>query len=112
MIRKAMRHCPIYPSWYSGILGRAYRVMDRNDEAIAAFRHGIEIDPIFIGTHAYLTSLLGDLGREEEAKAAAAEVLRFDPKFSAKAWVEGLTFEDPELSKRELEGLRKAGLTG
>ncbi len=112
MIRKAMRHCPIYPSWYSGILGRAYRVMDRNDEAIAAFRHGIEIDPIFIGTHAYLTSLLGDVGREEEAKAAAAEVLRFDPKFSAKAWVEGLMFEDPALSKRELKGLRKAGLTG
>ena len=46
----------------------------------------------------------------EEARAAAAEVLRLNPKFSVKQYGKRLYFKDPAQMKRTLDALRKAGL--
>jgi adenylate cyclase len=49
------------------------------------------------------------LGREEEARAAAAEILRINPKFSLERYAKVLPFTQPA-AERIVEDLRKAGL--
>jgi hypothetical protein len=49
------------------------------------------------------------MGRENEARAESAEVLRIDPKFSWDRWVKGLPF-DQSKKDRLADALRKAGL--
>jgi hypothetical protein len=49
------------------------------------------------------------LGREEEARAAAAEILRINPEFSLKRYAKILPFSQP-VADRVVEDLRKAGL--
>ena len=46
----------------------------------------------------------------EEAKEPVREILRLAPDFSIKAYMEGLSFSDPEILNRMEEGLRKTGL--
>jgi len=55
-----------------------------------------------------LAACYGLLGREEEARAAAAEVLRIRPNFSI-AKIKN-PYRDKADKKRTLEVLRKAGL--
>jgi len=50
------------------------------------------------------------LGREEEARAAAAEVLRLDPKFSVEYFVKTLPLKNKADTERLIDALRKAGL--
>jgi len=49
------------------------------------------------------------LGREEEARAAAAEILRVNPQFSLERYARTLPFTKP-VADRIVEDLRKAGL--
>jgi len=49
-------------------------------------------------------------GREDEARAAAAEVLRMSPNFSVDAWAQMLPFKKQADLERLLAPLRKAGL--
>jgi adenylate cyclase len=49
------------------------------------------------------------LGREEEARAAAAEILRINPKFSLELYAKALPFTKP-VAERIVADLRKAGL--
>lgn len=49
-------------------------------------------------------------GRDEEARAAAQEVLRIDPKFSAQRYARTFPYKDPALAAHVLELMRKAGL--
>ena len=46
-------------------------------------------------------------GRQEEAQAEAAEVLRLNPKFSLENYAKKMTGKDKE---RSLEAFRRAGL--
>jgi adenylate cyclase len=109
LVRKAMRLCPIYPIWYLYPLTRAYWFIGKTDEAIAAARSAIERDPELSISHKLHAIVLTDAGREAEAQLAAAEVLRLEPNFSVEAWA-ALRGTPTELSIREAEALRKAGL--
>jgi hypothetical protein len=50
------------------------------------------------------------LGREEEARAEAAEMLRINPKFSVEKWAKRLTYKNQADADRFISALRKAGL--
>jgi hypothetical protein len=47
---------------------------------------------------------------EEEARNAAQELLRIDPKFSARRLAQTMTYKDPTVATRALELMNKAGL--
>jgi hypothetical protein len=49
------------------------------------------------------------LGREEEARTAAAEILRINPKFSLERYAKTLPFTKT-VADRIVEDLRKVGL--
>jgi hypothetical protein len=61
-------------------------------------------------SYIWLSMAYVDAGREEEARAAAAELLKLKPKFSVKRFAKALPYKDPAELKRALDGLRKAGL--
>ncbi len=110
LIRKAMRLCPVCPSWYLWVLGTAYRLTCQIDSAIGAFEAAIKRDADYLAPLVGLASTLGEVGREEDAKTSVSEILRIDPDFSIKKYMDGLSYGDPAESARFEEGLRKAGL--
>jgi adenylate cyclase len=110
LFKKAIRLNPIPPNWYLHYLGATYRIKGENEKAIETFKKVINRDPDFWLSHWGLATSYGLLGREEEAQASVAELLRIRPKFSL-AKVRGLPFKDKADKERCFEVLRKAGLS-
>jgi adenylate cyclase len=82
LIKKGMRLNPYYPDWYAFNLGNAYRLLGRYEEAIVAHRDALIRNPNLLLAHLGLAGIYSELGREEEARAEAAEVLKISPAFS------------------------------
>jgi len=57
-----------------------------------------------------LTSAYSLAGRDEEARAAAKEVLRISPNFSVARYQRVSPHKDRAMAKRFCDALRKAGL--
>ena len=91
-------------------LGLSYYLLGQLDSAISAFKQSIVRESEYLSAHTNLASIFGELGRLEEAKEPVREILRLALDFSIKAYMEGLSFSDPEILTRMEEGLRKAGL--
>jgi hypothetical protein len=49
-------------------------------------------------------------GKEDEARAEAAKVLRIDPKFSMESFARRLPYKDQKVIDDLVSALRKAGL--
>jgi adenylate cyclase len=63
-----------------------------------------------LGAHLTLAAVYSELGREAEARAEAAEVLRLNPHFSLEVLRQRAPIKDPAIRERYLAALRKAGL--
>ena len=109
-IRKAMRLCPVYPVWFLSVLGQVSRALDRADEAVDAYTEWTSRDLDSLEGHIGLAEILGEVGRIEEAKVLAAEVLKINPDFSIGEYTGNLAFRDPAEIARFKQGLRLAGL--
>ena len=108
--KKAMRMSPFYPAWYLFRLGLAYHLAGQYEEAIETLKKGIEREPDKYYPHARLAAVYSDLGREQEARAEAAEVLRIRPDFSVETYAKANPFRDPAIVEHRKELLGKAGL--
>ena len=108
--KKAMRLNPHYPPHYINALGYAYHQAWHDEEAIAILKRYLVYNPNFTGIHLMLTCSYSDLGRYEEARAEAAEVLRLSPNFSTEVWKKNQWTKDPAQLERHINNLRKAGL--
>jgi class 3 adenylate cyclase len=91
-------------------LGEAYRSTGRYEEAIAAFKRALTRNPDLLPAHLNLAAIYSELGREEEARAEAAEVLKISPKYSLEVWRQRAPYKDPAVLERMLAALRKVGL--
>ena len=110
VLEKAIRLNPHYPALYLSYLGHAYRLAGRDEEAIMAWRSALNRNPSFPPAHVFLAATYSELGRDEEARAEAATVLRLIPSFSLEMWGQRLPYKDPAVLERVLAALRKAGL--
>jgi adenylate cyclase len=110
LAEKALRLNPFPPSWYFLPLGTAYRVLERYDDAISAFKKALSIEPSNLFGAIGLTFAYALSGRKEEARAQAEEVKRMDPSFSFASFVETLPSRNQGQKERTIEALRKAGL--
>ncbi len=109
LIKRAMRVCPLYRPGFLRALAQAYRFSGNPEAAVDAFRESLKRESNYLAPHVNLTSTLGELGRIDEAKEAAREILRLAPDFSVSGYMEGLSYRNPQDLVRIEEGLRKAG---
>jgi adenylate cyclase len=86
------------------------RMVGRSEEAIPLLEKVLQHNQNDMFAHLELAATYVELGREEDAKAEAAEVLRIDPKFSLESYRKGRLYKNPEDLDRVIDALRKAGL--
>jgi adenylate cyclase len=110
LMEKAMRLNPRYPVWYLERLGAAYRVVGRCEEAIVQMKRVVTLKPNNPPAHFVLAICYVELGRQAEAEAEAAEVLRINPTFSLEVFKQNIPYKDQALLERTLAAARKAGL--
>jgi adenylate cyclase len=110
MIEKAMRLSPVYPSWYLHVLGMSHYLVGRYEEALAAFTHSRDRYPDVWFPYVGLLLTSMQLGREGDARAAAAELLRRDPAFSLERYAAIQPYQNPADLTHELDILRQGGL--
>jgi adenylate cyclase len=110
LIKTALRLDPIPPNWFFLNLGSNYQLMGKHLEAIKEFKKVLSHNPNDLITNIRLTATYGLLGREEDAHAAAAEVLRLNPKFSVDHIVKTWPYKNQTDLNLLINGLRKAGL--
>jgi len=92
-------------------LGVSYLVMGQYEEAIAASKKAISFWPEYVYGHIDLTASYGLAGREEDARAEAAEVLRINPKITLEDIAKNGYYNFQKADKeRFINALRKAGL--
>lgn len=87
-----------------------YYLAGRLEEAAALQQRLLKRFPNFLGAHLDLAAIYSELGREAEARAEAAEVLRLNPKFSLEVHRQRIPIKDPAVMERYIAALRKAGL--
>jgi adenylate cyclase len=110
-LQKAIRLNPTMPPTYVYFkLGRAYRMTEQYNEAISEFKKALQRSPNSLGAWVGLTSTYSLLGRNEEAREAAAEVLKINPKFSSERFIMSLPFKNQSENERIINALRNAGL--
>ena len=110
LIKKAIRLTPFGPSYFYHILGHALQRVGRYEEAISAYKKAIQSAPDDFTAHLGLVGTYSLMGRESEARAEAAEVLRINPKFSLDDYVKKIIFRNQSARDKYVGALRKAGL--
>jgi adenylate cyclase len=75
-------------------------------------KKAIQISPDNINAHITLAATYSMMGRESEARAEAAEVLRINPKFSMDYHAKNVArfLKDQSENDKMVNALRKAGL--
>jgi adenylate cyclase len=91
-------------------VGTAYAVAERYEEAIGPLKQYLSHYPNILGAHLDLAAVYSELGKETEAQAEAAEVLRINPHWSLEVWKERVPYKEPVMLERVFAALRKAGL--
>ncbi|MBP1698750.1 MAG: adenylyl cyclase class-3/4/guanylyl cyclase [Deltaproteobacteria bacterium] len=111
MLQKSLRLSPIpIHSNVLSILANSYAMLGRYEEAIDTHKKVLQIyGPDHLMAHISLAVTYAVMGRENEARAEGAEVLRIDPKFSWERWIKSLPY-DQSRKDRMADALRKAGL--
>jgi adenylate cyclase len=112
LFQKAIRLNPFGPSTLYREFGNALRNTGRFEEAVSAYKKAIQLAPDNILAHIALAVTYSLMGREKEARAEAAEVLRINPKFSVDFWAKTVsnTNKDQSHTDKVINALRKTGL--
>ena len=111
MVEQALRHKPRGAAdqhFYT--VGAAYYLSGRPEETIAPLKQYLTRYPNILGAHLTLAAVYSELGREAEARAEAAEVLRINPQFSLEVHKQREPIKNPAMLERRMAALRKAGL--
>jgi len=109
-VKRGLRLDPYPPSWAYENLGMCQFMLGRYKEAITSLNKCIEMAPDFIYCRGDITLALMELGRLDEARVQAKEMLRINPKFSVEDNVYPAGVENPATKKRFKRLLRQAGL--
>jgi adenylate cyclase len=110
LLQKAIRLNPFGPTWYFFNLGNALLLTERSEEAVSAYKKALQRSPDNLLAHVLLATAYSKMGREKEARAEAAEVLRINPNFSLDYFAKALPFKDQKVINKFIDSLRKAGL--
>jgi adenylate cyclase len=101
---------PALPSGYDLSLGFAYYFLGHYEQAIPHLKKFLVLYPAHCLAHTTLAAIYSELGRDTEARAEVAEVLRINPNFSLEIHKQREPIKDPVMLERHIAALRKAGL--
>ncbi len=108
--KKAMRLSPFPPSYHYLNFGTAYLSADRYPEAITEIKKALKLTPNNVLAFQILTISYSLSGKDEEARAAASEILRINPNFSLKGYLKRSPYKNQALRERWRDALLKAGI--
>jgi len=111
VVERHMRSDPFYvplaPFW----LGVAHYLLKQYSQALPPLQECISRAPNLRSVHVWLAAIYAQLGKLEEARTEAAEVLRIEPQYTIERTQARLSpFKRPEDLEHLFDGLRKAGL--
>ena len=106
---RAIRLSPFDRLLVSNLAGMGFAFIDlgRFDEAVVAAKKALRQHPSYEAAYRCLASAFAHLGRDAEAREAAARVLEVDPAFTISSWI---ARGGQSNAKLVIEGFRKAGL--
>jgi adenylate cyclase len=106
---RAVRLSPFDPLLFLTLteMGIAFISLGRFDEAVAAAKKALSQNQTFAASYRCLATALAHLGREAEARKAAARLLEIQPDFRISKWIVGSGRPQDQIF---IDGLRKAGL--
>jgi adenylate cyclase len=116
VIEAYMRLDPFYQPLASGFLGFAHYMLKQYAQALPLLRDCASRSPTFRSSRVWLAATYAQLGRIDEARAEAAEILRIQPDLAIGGFtISGtvkriMEFRHAEDDRHFLDGLRKAGL--
>jgi adenylate cyclase len=110
IFQKAIRLDPIGTTSIYVNYGVALKNTGRFEEANSAFKKSVQREANNIFAHLGLAETYIKMGREKEARAEAAEVLRINPKFSLDSFAKMIPAKDQSTMVEIMDVLRKAGL--
>jgi len=109
LIKEAMRLNPSFPDWWLMIMEESYRLSGHYDEAIETIHEELRrLDNYFTRTR--LALYYAQTGRDEEARAEIAKVLRLKSDMNLQSWKNAQFFKNKEWIERDLADLRRVGL--
>ncbi|TPI76257.1 winged helix-turn-helix domain-containing tetratricopeptide repeat protein [Mesorhizobium sp. B2-8-9] len=108
---KAMRLSPMdaMSCVPQGIIGFGNFLAGRHEQAVAAGRRAVEMNPGFSILHGWLAAPLARLGRIDEAKASAKRLMTLDPHFTIGGWSKAVGLA-PQIIDDVTGAMRTAGL--
>jgi adenylate cyclase len=110
-LKNALRLMPIPSTVCLANLGFSYRMLGQYEESIASLKQLIQREPDSMTGHLHLAATYVMAGKEAEARAEAAEILRINPNFSLEQFAKTTPMKNQaDLMDRWVEPLHKAGL--
>jgi adenylate cyclase len=106
---RAIRLSPFGPAPFLKFtgMGIAFIGVGRFDDAVAAAKNALSKNQTVTGAYRCLAAALAHLGRDAEARNAAAQLLEIEPHFRISEWVDR---SGQRRAQMFIDGLRKAGL--
>ncbi|MDM0117643.1 winged helix-turn-helix domain-containing protein [Variovorax sp. J22R133] len=101
---------PFYPPRFDSHLAHAHYLLGHNEVALRLLRGSVRRKPSFQGAHAWHAAAAAQLGHDDEARAALAQLAQFQPQLTITKFLGLLRYAQPADAERMAEGLRKAGL--
>jgi adenylate cyclase len=114
LAEKSIRLMPYCTDWFLWILAQSYRQAGRYEKALSTYKkakgRSRKNEEIYRGSTIGLVDVCIQLGRVEEARAYASELLTMMPNFSLEGFRKIYAYKDPAHLERILVNLEKAGL--
>jgi adenylate cyclase len=107
-IKRAITLSPNYPAWYLGVLGNAYRLAGRSEQATAAFREYHARAPGF--GLADIVMIQEQAGLIDEARETAAQLIAARPTFTVSSFLKTQFRSDVGQLAADVASLRAAGV--
>jgi tetratricopeptide (TPR) repeat protein len=108
LVEKAMRLNPHHPHNYQLCQGQALYVMESYNEAVHAFKQGLDRYPQSERLHLWLAAAYAQVGEVEHAKGEMNQVYALNPNFSPSFLEQTSAFRYQKDLQNFLDGVRKA----
>ncbi|HUF81383.1 MAG TPA: hypothetical protein VMN03_09630, partial [Burkholderiales bacterium] len=109
-LKRLMRADPFYPPIYTYQLGKAHFFSGQYEQAVELIRVGAKRFPHFRPSLPLFIATAAHAGREDDARAATAELRKRQPGFTIAEFLDFMPLVRQQDRDRVVQGLHKLGL--